>query len=549
MQARSQNSANKEEVSSSLLGTKEDHDTETGSSIIANLAANDPDKDYARKWSYPEITRKFARLASPYVAMRMLDIGSEITGGILFARLSDKYFAANALIIPMQRFLTATGTAFLFAMGPTLRGHKNNPILMGNVTQRGVVLALCISVPSMAIASCNEPLLKAFNIDPELAKIVQNFYYAALPSIPCILFQAALQQFTLAIEKPKISLFVNIINNAIIIGTGSVLTLGLFNAPQWKEIGFGASYSIAYGLTTMSLITYLTCHPIFKPYQLSHFRTHERHLLRQLFKLGFPLGIQVTADYVLRYALAIFVGLKGNNSLSAARMIEMVYILMLTTIIRGAQVTGNFTKDAFKAQNKQLIRRVSGVTMVTLSVLTLIWSAAAIGSNKSLLGVLSDHHDSEQNDDEIMKIAQQLLYIYPIGLFGEIVRYTLAGSLRGLDDTTSSMWNSIGLLNIIGIPTLYLAYHLGGNTSTLYATMNAVLGLAAGSMAIQWGKKVSNLFATENTSLFPQSTSVSYPKRLQQKIQSWCPTLFAKNYKSDETTTILAGRVQANRYT
>lgn len=481
--------------------------------------------------SYLKLTKEFIQLSAPFAGMRMLDVGAEIVGSVLFLRLGRSYLAANGLIIPMQRFLTSTGTSLLFSMGTYYRENKNDPVAIGEITRKGALISLAISVPAMAIAGTNGYLLRALGLPNELTNIVENFYLAALPSIPFTLLQSVMQQFTLGgLEKPKISFAINLVNNIILIGTGIVLTEGLFGAPQLNETGYGAAYSVAYGVTTLGSGIFFSCHPLFQKYHFYNLESKIKHMTRDILKLGSPLGLQVASDYLLRYALAIMVGWRGDMELSSARSVEMIYIMMFTIILRAPQVTCNLTKDAYTDQNKQLIKRVTYVSTGTLMFLTAIWSSAALGAAKPLLGLFIDTND--ENNQNAVKLANELLWIYPIGLATEVIRYTVAGSLRGLKDTKSSMWNSIGLLNFIGIPLLFMAYHYGANTAELYLVEDAILGAAAVSLGCQWASKVSHLFE-------PLSQTANFATRcyssIYNKAKSFTPAFFC----SQESTNTL----------
>jgi len=485
-----------------------------------------PIDDYATHWPITKVTKKFVSLSIPYSATRLLDVASEITGSVLFAKLGGQYLAACGLIIPMQRFLTSTVTSFLFSMGTLLRENKNDPIKIGQITRDGILISLIVSVPPLMLAAGIEPLLHAIGMNYEVSKIVGNFYLVALPSISLSAIQSALQQFTLGIERPNISLFFNTINNLIIIGGGTILTLGLFGAPKMDERGLGIAYSSAYGLTTLGTLFYLCLHPSFKQYNLASRLCYQaNNFLKDIFKLGYPLGIQVASDYLMRYALAVMIGWRSTSELAMARIIEMIYVPVFTVILRSPQITCNLTKDALKCNNLTLMKQITGVNIGTLLLLTGIWAATAIFSAKPIIGLFLD--TNEPVNQLSIKTAEQLMWIYPLGLAAETARYAFTGSLRGLKDTTTSMWNSLGLLIVIGIPLLYLGYHFGLNTSELYAISTAIFALAALSLGIQWGIKIENKPSNCFTSLW-------------NTCKSWTPSLFQRQ----NTVNFLAEEVK-----
>ena len=205
---------------------------ERNSNTTIRVASPVSQENYSQQWRYGEVIKKFFRLGIPFSAMRFTDVAIEIVGGFLFVQLGPRYLAANGLIIPMQRFLITTCTAVLFAMGVPLRQNKNNPEEIGALVRQGVALALFLSIFPIAIASCAGPLLHLLRQDVLIANTVQDFYFTALPSIPCAIISAVFQQFTLGIERPNVSLVFNIANSILACGAGSIFTLGLFGMPR-----------------------------------------------------------------------------------------------------------------------------------------------------------------------------------------------------------------------------------------------------------------------------------------------------------------------------
>jgi len=479
------------------------------------------ENDYARSWSYCEVTKKFVPLAASFSSTRLFDIATEVSGGILFAKLGPEYLAANALMIPMQRFLVATGSAYLFSMGTLLREQKGNPEEIGKIVQQGILLSLLISIPSITLASCSGPLLRGLGQSKELAAIVEDFYLGALPSIPCALTLYAWQQLTLGIERPSLSLAISIINNLMLNGVGIILTLGLPGLLPLGARGFGYAYAISYGVTTVGAGVYFCCSKNFKHYKLTRFDDRQFAYLKDLNKLGFPLGLQVAADYLMRFGLIIMVGWLGSNALTAARITEIAYIPLFTIIIRAPQVVSNMTKDAVKAKNKALIKQAILVNIGTLTALTSAWTVASLGLSKQLIDLFVD--TANANNQQLITDTNRLFWLYPIGLSAEIVRYGIAGSMKGLGNTKSSMWNSLGLLVIVGIALIFLAYFLGLGLPGLYRAADLVLGLAAGSLTCQWSSSMRDLDVPGNTPAAPPGCFT----RAYSAIKSWTPCFHA----------------------
>ncbi len=482
------------------------------------------------EWDYRKVTVKFIQLAIPFSATRLFDICSEIVGGILFSHLGPEYLAANSLLISMQRLFTSTGTAFLFSMGVSLRQHNKNPKKIGEITRQGILLSILLSFPPIAIAACSDALLVRLGQDNEVASIINDFYVGAIPSLPCILISSALQQFTLSIEQPNISLIINILTNVMVLSLGSIFTLGLLGAPNLGVRGLGYAYSISYGLSAFGQALFFLLSPSYKNYQLGVINCIDLQSfineLKSLFLLGLPIGLQVSADYLMRFSLLIIAGCLGQDLLMVARITEMVYIFLFTTIIRAAQVTTNLSKDAYTEKNKPLIKQIAYVNISTMLSLTAVWTSIAYALKNPLLNLFFNSDDL--NNHQIIYYSNWLFGLYPLGLTAEAVRYTLAGSLRGLKDTTTSMWNSVLILILLGIPAMYFGYEFKMGLPEIYGIANGTLALAAISLSFRWRKAIRSLFTNEASIENRQEDQIkSVSSSTFSRIRNWSPSFFS----------------------
>jgi MATE family multidrug resistance protein len=450
------------------------------------------DISYASTWSYKKVIYKYLSLALPFSGSRIVDAIVEICTGILLATLGLKYLAAGALISTWQRFFIGTGLSIIYSMAtPLARIKKDTEV--GEIVQQGIILAVVISIPTIIITYFSGSILKLMGLNAEIAGIVNDFYRCGMISVFGIFFTTVQQQFTLCIERPKLSFIISIINGALVLGIGSTLTLGLFGLPALKARGMGYGYSVAFLLTAIGSTFYFLLKDHFRRYKLTKINPLNYFLIKNLLQLGLPYAFQMFSDFFMLYILNIIIGHLGIAQLSAVRVAEMVYMLPLIFIIRWPTATCYLGGQAIKNNNESLLRSFLFTNVGILLLFVTIWLGTSCLFSTKLINIFFD--SSNQNNKLAFSFAKIMLWLYPLGLYSEIIRYAITGVLRGNGNAKTSMNNSLFWMLILGIPIIYLTFYLGGGLSTLYTVRNIILAGAVFSLIWLLVKNMTPFFS------------------------------------------------------
>ncbi|MCK4869744.1 MAG: hypothetical protein KAS93_01400 [Gammaproteobacteria bacterium] len=492
---------------------------ELASSSVTELPQGN---EYARNWSYCKITKRWVLLALPFTGSRVADIVGELGVGVVLSSLGSEYLAANALIVTIRRFVFGFGLGTLYSIS-TLIGREDNKRDIGEIVRQGSILAVVVSVPSLALACSSEPILKLLGQNHKVAAIVQDYYVGAAFSVPGMFLSSVFAHFTLGIGKPRISLIANSVNNLVSLGVGSMLTFGWFGMPELSVRGLGYGYSIGSVLTMLGCALYLLLDKQFHAYQLNRFNLKHFRLLGSLLSEGAPFGLQIAFDYLNLYVISIVTGLLGTNALTAARVAEMIYMPLLVLIMRAPQATCKLSGKAIVEGNEQLVKKLVHVNIGVLEVVTISWAVTASLLSKQLTGLLVDINDPKNSS--IASLAQTMFWLYPLGLGAEIVRYAAGGSCRSFKKTRVAMVNSFFWLNLLGLPLVGLAYSLDEGLPGLYAARNISLAAAACAISLHW-RHIRNRVFHPDAKMFSGVRSVT--QRVYTQVSGWMPSLFHK---------------------
>jgi len=484
---------------------------DTQTTAIANQ-----DTNYARQWGTGEIIKKYLALALPFSAPRAVDAALEIGVGALFARLGVKELAASSLISAWQRFIPGTVVSFVYSMSTPL-AKRDQDVDVGKIVRHGITVAIATSMPVAALTFFSGSILKLFGQDQEVASLVNDFYRCGIVSVPGTFLATVQQQFTLGIEHPTISLVTTIINDGLALGVGSIFTFGLLGAPRLGVQGMGLGYSIASLVTTSGAAAlFLLDKKHFGRYELAKCNFFDWQLIKQLLTLGIPYTFQMFADFGMAYFANFMTGYLGKESLSATRIADMVYLLPLIMLIRCPTATCYLAGRAIKNNNKPLFKGFVYTNVFGLEVLNAVWMILGNVLSKQLIGFFVDIEDPA--NAKIVALAKTMLWVSPLGLYPEVLRYAIAGVLRSNSDVKSSMYNSLLWMLVLGFPAVVAGYYSGGGAAALYAARNVVLGGAAGSMLYTLIKKVGSFFSSD----IPQDNQPGVFSRICGGLKSCC---------------------------
>ena len=183
--------------------------------------------------------------------------------------------------------------------------------------QRGVVIALAMSVPLVWLWTQTAEFLTAFGQDPELAASAERYVTAQLWSIPFFLVNAALRQYLQGRELVRPAMWVVAIANVFNILFNWVLIFGNLGFPALGLEGAGIATALTRVLSFFLLLGFIL-----------GFRLHvdawvpwSREVLssagfRQILALGIPIAFQTSLEMWAFNASNLIAGTLGANQLA-----------------------------------------------------------------------------------------------------------------------------------------------------------------------------------------------------------------------------------------
>ena len=187
---------------------------------------------------------------------------------------------------------------------------------VGRGLQRGVALALLLSVPVALLIAPAHSVFAAVGIDPDVAPVAGGYALTNIPSVFAFYLFVVLRHTLQAMHRLRPIVAVILVGNAANALLNWVLVYGHLGAPELGAVGSGWATSIcrwgmALGLLAMAW-----------PVLGGHLRPLRREALRaapllKMLGLGLPIGVQLVLEAGGFAAVSLLMGRLGETEAAA----------------------------------------------------------------------------------------------------------------------------------------------------------------------------------------------------------------------------------------
>lgn len=426
------------------------------------------------------INKKIIQLSLPMAGTQLITVGSGFLCMTMLAKLGHDVLAASALIFSISMSVMVIGMSLLFSLS-ILVGRAygaNDPLKIGCLVQQGWSLAFFISIPILFIFWYIEPILIFLGQKKALAEIVQSFFHANVWRVAPLLLSVCNQQLCYGVHKQKLDMLTNILGIIVLLVIAYILIFGKWGMPVLGVAGLGyamAAQSCFYFCFT-TLWFYFS--KDFQRFELFHYRVHQNlHLLFHLFKIGWPISLQVSGEMLSFLASATLIGWLGINSLAAYQVVTQYLFLLVIPVFSISQASGILISQAYGRRQFVEIQKLGYGSIRIALFLSILMGLIFILFPKALASMYIDVNNAQNN--ETVHLIILLFAMMALAQLFDTVRNVLIGSLRGLFDTRFPMFIAIFVIWLIGMPLSYLLafnFHLGAAGVVLGWTIGMFVG-------------------------------------------------------------------------
>lgn len=402
--------------------------------------------------------REILRIGLPIMLGQACVIILAFADNIMIGWHSVDELAASSFVNNVMNLFILTELGFATGMTPMIGADNGTGNIkgIGITVKNGLVTNGIIGGISIILLTIIYFCLDHFGQAPELMPYIKPYFAIIGISTLFALGFNVLKQFTDGICRPMISMTLLMIGNLLNIFGNWVLIYGKLGFPEMGLTGAGISTLVSRALILLVFIVF-----IFKSKKMNEYaRAIKEALLsrgemKTVFKMGYPVGIQMALESSTFTFAAVMAGWLGVIQLAAHQVvitISQLFFLMMQGLSFAVSI---LVSNAFGRKDLGSVREYArkGYFMTlgisaTLSVLLYCFRYQAAG-------IFTD-------SPEVSAMAVSLFFLLFAYQFGDGLQLCFANVLRGIQDVKPIMYAAFVSYYLIAIPS---AYVLGFKTS------------------------------------------------------------------------------------
>ncbi|MGB0659679.1 MAG: MATE family efflux transporter [Mangrovicoccus sp.] len=437
-----------------------------------------------KRLSYGGHARALLGLGLPLVGSNIAQGSIHITDTMMMGWYDAQALAAVVVASSLFMSVFIVGSGFAWAVTPLVAeaASQGDITRLRRITRMGLWATLGFCLLILPLLLLGERLFLALGQEPAIAALAGQYLsitgWAIIPALSTML----LRSYLAGMERTQIVFWMTIaasvvnavLNWALIFGHWGMPELGARGAAISSLIMHCASLAILAAYAQRSFPEHQLFHRIWRP---------DWHELREVFRLGWPIGVASLAETALFSGSAIMIGWIGAVELAghgiALQVATMTFVIHLglsqAATVRVGQAMGRRDPVALRDGALVAIGLSLGVAAMGMAVM--------IGMPKLLVGLFIGAEDPARA--QIIAVGSGLLILGAIFQATDAMQVMAISLLRGLQDTRIPMILATISYWVIGAPVAYiLGFWVGFGAYGVWSGL--VLGLAVAAATLLW---------------------------------------------------------------
>ncbi len=402
--------------------------------------------------------REILRIGLPIMLGQACVIILAFADNIMIGWHSVDELAASSFVNNVMNLFILTELGFAAGMTPMIGADNGTGNIkgIGITVKNGLMTNGIIGGISIILLTIIYFCLDHFGQAPELMPYIKPYFAIIGISTLFALGFNVLKQFTDGICRPMISMTLLMIGNLLNIFGNWVLIYGKLGFPEMGLTGAGISTLVSRALILFVFVVF-----IFKSKKMNEYaRAIKEALLsrgemKTVFKMGYPVGIQMALESSTFTFAAVMAGWLGVIQLAAHQVvitISQLFFLMMQGLSFAVSI---LVSNALGRKDLGSVREYARKGYFMTLGISATLSALLYCFRYQAAGIFTD-------SPEVSAMAVSLFFLLFAYQFGDGLQLCFANVLRGIQDVKPIMYAAFVSYYLIAIPA---AYVLGFKTS------------------------------------------------------------------------------------
>jgi MATE family multidrug resistance protein len=457
--------------------------------------------------SYPQHLRAVIVLGLPLVGGHLAQFAIGLTDTVMVGWYGVAELAALTLAHTVFMVFFLFGSGFAFAVMPMVASYaaQGDETRIRRVTRMGLWLSIGFFALSMPVFWFSGPILRALGQDAELAGMAQTYLRIAGLGLLPALGVMVLKSYLAALEETRAVFLLTALAALLNVPFNYVLIFGNFGFPELGIAGAAIASVLTHCVALAGAMVFsdrkLPQHDLFGRFWVS-----DPESLREVFRLGWPIGVTNLSEVGLFAVSSIFMGWLGTVPLAAhgiALQLATAAFMIHLGLSNAATVRAG---NAFGAGDPLRLARGAVAALGLSAAVSLVAMVVMVAAPEPLISLFLD--PAEPDRAAIIVAGTGLLITAALFQLVDGAQVITLGLLRGVQDTRVPMWMAAVAYWALGLPAAWIGgFVLGWGGVGVWLGLVTGLGAAAIMLLFRFWARALPTFEATGQSLAPAPAS------------------------------------------
>ena len=349
--------------------------------------------------------------------------------------------------------------------------------IISSLFQNGMLFTILLSIMTLILLGGCIPFLHCFGQDPAVVEVARPYFILIVISIIPFLFFTFFKQFLEGLGNTSVAMVITLVMNGINILLNWLFIYGNWGCPELGATGAGIGSLVARIGMPICFFVVMYFRREWKEYMTSmRWSKFKASVIKELTKIGFPIGVQTLMETIAFTAAFIFIGWISKEALAAHQIANQICDMTFMVILGIGSATTIRVSHQLGANNLHGVRMASNASIHLVLFINTIGAILMIGLRNQIPMLFTE-------DPEVIAIASKLVVLAGVLQLADGLQVVAASMLRGITDVKIPMFIALFSYTIVCISIgLFLAFPMGMGAVGIW--IGFVVGLSVAAICL-----------------------------------------------------------------
>ena len=358
---------------------------------------------------------------------------------------------------------------------------------ISSLFQNGMLFTVLLSALMLLLLGGCIPFLDRFGQDPAVVEVARPYYILIVISLVPFLFFSFFKQFLEGLGNTMVAMVITLVMNGLNILLNWVFIYGNWGVEPMGATGAGLGSLISRIGMPLCFWAVMAFHKEWKQYLRMVWERFSWQRIRELARIGFPIGGQTLLETFLFTASFVIIGWISKEALAAHQVANQIADMTFMLALGIGAATTIRVSHQLGEGNIHGVRMASNASVHLVLLMNTIGAALMISLRNYIPMLFTE-------DTEVIAIASQLIVLAGLFQYADGLQAVGAAMLRGITDVKVPMMIAFVSYILIGLSVgLVCAFPLDMGAAGIWIGFIFALAIAAICFHIRFNRKLKRI--------------------------------------------------------